>query len=138
MRETYITKETIEQLGFRYFDGWDFDNHFFYEEGQIYSTANGLLVKCEDRNIFIRYYYGLDDLDERMESGWDDEVYYDLDDIHLKAYIDAREKFFNMKAICDAAGVSYQVYKNYKYNGYNGLSNEKLQCIVNQMKKVCQ
>lgn len=48
-----------------------------------------------------------------MESGWDDEI-------------------------CDVVDVSYQVYKNDKYNGYNGLSDEKLQCIVHQMKKICQ
>lgn len=140
MRETYITKETIKRVGLKYFDGWDFDKNFDYEyeEGEIYSTANGLLVKCEDGTVYIRYYEGVDDIEEKMESGWDDEYYLDLDDVLLMAYIGTREKFFNMKEICEAAGVSYQVYKNYKYNGYTGMSDEKLQCIVNQMKKVCQ
>lgn len=53
----------------------------------------------------------------------------------LKQYVLEKSKYFNMKAICELAGVNYQTFRSWKNNGYS-MSDEKLLKIIEAMKLV--
>ena len=59
-----------------------------------------------------------------------------MNDINLKEKLLNQSKYFNMKAICELAGVNYQTFRGWKNNGYS-MSDEKLKKILDAMKKIC-
>lgn len=59
-----------------------------------------------------------------------------MNDINLKEKVLNLSKYFNMKAICELADVNYQTFRGWKNNGYS-MSDEKLQKILDTMKKIC-
>ncbi len=60
-----------------------------------------------------------------------------MNDQQLKEFILNKCKYFNMKNICELAGVNYQTYRGWKNNGYS-MSDEKLRKIVKAMKKAAE
>ena len=53
----------------------------------------------------------------------DDSTFTDIDDIQNIIYIDSHIEVFNMRVICERAGVAYSTFRNWKYNNnYKGMS----------------
>lgn len=55
----------------------------------------------------------------------------------LKRYVLEKSKYFNMKAICELAGVNYQTFRGWKNNGYS-MADDKLIMIIETMKNICK
>ena len=55
----------------------------------------------------------------------------------LKQFILEKSQYFNMKVICEKAGVNYSTFRGWKNNG-NALSEEKLRLLKNTMINVCK
>lgn len=67
----------------------------------------------------------------------EDEVLKEKGHEHFETYtaeLIEKSKAFNMRAICELAGVNYQVYRNWKSKGYVGLSEEKIIALLDVMK----
>lgn len=59
-----------------------------------------------------------------------------MSEIDYQSMIRAKCKYFNMKEICQAAGVNYSTYRGWKSNGHN-LSDEKAKALFSMMKSIC-
>lgn len=55
----------------------------------------------------------------------------------LKQFILEKSQYFNMRVICEKAGVNYSTFRGWKSNG-NALSEEKLKLLKNTMINVCK
>lgn len=91
---------------------------------------------CEDR----RYFVELREVEEIVDVDEDGEMVnynYSVIDYHMefeKTKLLVRSKLFNMRAVCEAAGVSYGSWRQFK-NGNQGLNNrayEKLKKVMDQ------
>lgn len=60
-----------------------------------------------------------------------------MDREELIAYVLEKSQYFNMKAICELAGVNYQTFRSWKNNGYS-FSDKKLIALIEAMKSVCK
>ena len=54
----------------------------------------------------------------------------------LKQFILEKSQYFNMKVICEKAGVNYSTFRGWKNNG-NALSEEKLRLLKNTIVNQC-
>lgn len=89
---------------------------------------------CYDR----RYFVELREVEEIVDTDEDGETVnynYSTIDYHMeweKTKLLVRSKLFNMKAVCEVAGVSYGSWRQFK-NGNQGLSNKVYEAIVRVM-----
>lgn len=66
---------------------------------------------------------------------YNDAMRYDeMSREQMEEYIHQAEQYYNMKAICSYAGISYDTYKGWRYKGL-GISDAKLVRVVMAMQK---
>ena len=52
-----------------------------------------------------------------------------------EAQVIARSEYYNMRKVCEEAGVSYETWRKYKC-GYQGMSPEKIEAIGKAMDRI--
>ncbi len=125
-RKLYISDEAIEKFDLVEFDSVEVDDYVGIAGNDFVELENGILVTRDDMyNIYL-------------SVKEDDESFNDIEDLRNSIFITSHEKVFNMKEICERASVPYQSYKNWKQRNYKGLSDYRLERIVEEMKKACE
>lgn len=124
MEKLFVSDKALEKYGYSHFKDVDYDDYKSFATDEFTELENGLLVSRDDMdNIYI-------------SATEEDEVYNDIDDIQNIIYIDSHIEVFNMRVICERAGVAYSTFRNWKYNNnYKGMSDYKIERIVEEMKK---
>lgn len=118
----YISEEAIEKYSLVYFEGMEADDFRYEADDDPKELEDGLLMYRDDMgNIYL----SANECDERFN---------DIEDLKDNIYILSHEKVFNMAEICRRASVDYQQYKNWKSKGCYGLSDYKIERLVEEMK----
>ena len=123
MEKLFISDEAIEKYGYKYFEGMSADDYSYQADNELQELEDGLLMCRDDmENIYL-------------SANEYDECFNDIKDIANIIYIDSHCEAFNMRVICERASVGYSTYRNWKSNSYRGLSDYKIERIVEEMKK---
>ncbi len=118
----FVSDEALEKYGYAYFNGMEADDYELIAENEPKKLEDGLLVCRDDMyNIYLSV----------SET---DESFNDVEDIADIIYIDAHVDVFNMRVICERAGVGYSTFRNWKSAKYKGLNSYKIERIVEEMR----
>lgn len=120
----FISDEALEKYGYAHFKDVDYDDYKYNADDEYRQDDDGILYTRDDMyNIYLCV-------------NEDDSTFTDIDDIQNIIYIDSHIEVFNMRVICERAGVAYSTFRNWKYNNnYKGMSEYRIERIVEEMKK---
>lgn len=125
-QKLFISDEALEKYGYAYFKGMEAEDYKYKADSNLKELEDGLLM-CRDD---MGYIY--------LSANKTDESFNDVEDIADIIYIDSHVEAFNMRVICERASVGYSTYRNWKANGYKGLSNYKIKRLIEEMKGACE
>lgn len=118
----FISDKALEKYGYAYFKGMEVDDFKYEADNEFKELEDGLLVSRSDM------------YDIYLQANEYDESFNDIDDIQDIIYIDSHINIFNMVEICKRAGIAESTYRNWRSKGYKGLSDYKINKLVEEMK----
>lgn len=122
----YISDEALEKYGYAYFKGMTAEDYKYEDDSSYQKLDDGLILTRDDMyNIYL-------------SANEEDEAFNDIDDIKNIIYIASHCEAFNMRVICERANIGYSTYRNWKYNSYKGLSEYRINRLVEEMKRACE
>ena len=125
MEKLYISDEAIEKYGYAHFRGFEHDDFKLVATwGEFIELEDGLLLNRDDDD----YYY--------ISANEDDCSFNDIESLSNKIELAYMAQFFNMKAICQKANISYETYRNMTKG--SSFAEEKAKKLLCTMKEICE
>lgn len=122
----FISDEALEKYGYAHFRSVEYDDYKYNADDEYRQDDDGIIYTRDDMyNIYL-------------SANEDDGSFNDLDEIQNIIYIDSHCEVFNMRIICERAGVAYSTFRNWKNSNYKGMSNYKIERIIEEMKNAIE
>lgn len=122
-KKLYISNEALQKFGYGYFYNMSVNDFVKEAQNDIYETDDGLLVQV------------VNSLRVNLKASESDRKYNEYKTIVNKITLSHKSMYFNMKALCEKADISYQTYRNWK-NSFTSFSDLKVNKLLDCMMEI--